>query len=49
MIRPGDKTPLKKGMVINIEPMASDDDGSFYHTEDLLVITETGTRLLTLG
>jgi Xaa-Pro aminopeptidase len=49
MIRPGDKTPLRRGMVINIEPMTSDDDGSFYHTEDLLVITETGNRLLTLG
>src|SRR5262249_50255213 len=49
MIRPGDQTPLRKGMVINIEPMTSDDDGSFYHTEDLLVITETGNRLLTLG
>jgi len=49
MIRPGDKTPLKPGMVINIEPMTSDDEGSFYHTEDLLVITDTGHRLLTLG
>lgn len=49
MIRPGDKTPLKAGMVINIEPMTSDEEGSFYHTEDLVVITETGNRLLTLG
>jgi Xaa-Pro aminopeptidase len=49
MIRPGDKTPLKPGMVINIEPMTSDDDGSFYHTEDLVLITENGNRLLTLG
>ena len=49
MLRPGDKTPLKPGMVINIEPMTSDDDGSFYHTEDLVVITENGFRLLTLG
>jgi Xaa-Pro dipeptidase len=49
MMRPGDKTPLATGMVINIEPMTFDDDGSFYHTEDLVVVTETGTRLLTLG
>jgi Xaa-Pro aminopeptidase len=26
-----------------------DDEGNFYHTEDLIVITETGNRLLTLG
>ncbi len=49
MMRPGDKTPLKAGMVINIEPMTVDPEGSFYHTEDLLVITDTGHRLLTLG
>lgn len=49
MIRPGDRTLLKPGMVINIEPMTSDEEGSFYHTEDLVVITETGNRLLTLG
>ena len=49
MIRPGDKTQLKPGMVINIEPMTSDEDGSFYHTEDLVLITESGNRLLTLG
>lgn len=49
MIRPGDKTKLAPGMVINIEPMTFDDQRSFYHTEDLVVITETGNRLLTLG
>ena len=49
MMRPGDKTPLAPGMVINIEPMTADGEGGFYHTEDLLVITDTGSRLLTLG
>jgi Xaa-Pro aminopeptidase len=49
MIRPGDKTKLKPGMVINIEPMTFDDERSYYHTEDLVVITENGYRLLTLG
>lgn len=49
MLRPGDKTPLKPGMVINIEPGTRDEAGSMYHTEDLLVVTETGFRLLTLG
>jgi len=49
MMRPGDKTPLAPGMVINIEPMTFDPDRCCYHTEDLVVITETGSRLLTLG
>lgn len=49
MLRPGDKTPLKPGMVINIEPGTRDEQGSMYHTEDLLVVTENGFRLLTLG
>lgn len=49
MMRPGDKTPLKAGMVINIEPSVKDGEGNAYHTEDLLVVTDTGTRLLTLG
>lgn len=49
MIRPGDKTRLAAGMVLNIEPLTSDDEGWLYHTEDLLVVTEAGHRLLTLG
>lgn len=49
MLRPGDKTPLKPGMVINIEPGAKDDEGSLYHSEDLVLVTEKGFRLLTLG
>jgi Xaa-Pro aminopeptidase len=49
MLRPGDKTPLTPGMVINIEPGTRDEQGSMYHTEDLLVVTEDGFRLLTLG
>ena len=49
MIRPGDKTPLSPGMVINIEPMTVDAEGSCYHTEDHVLITETGNRVLTHG
>ena len=48
MLRPGDKTPLVAGMVINIEPMVKHATGT-YHTEDLVLVTETGYRLLTLG
>ncbi|MGI6854344.1 M24 family metallopeptidase [Mesorhizobium sp. 1B3] len=49
MLRPGVKTPLRPGMVINIEPVAKDGQGGLYHTEDLVVVTENGFRLLTLG
>jgi Xaa-Pro aminopeptidase len=49
MIRPGDKTPFEAGMVINIEPMTIDAEGSCYHIEDAVLITEQGNRLLTLG
>ncbi|NMA99073.1 MAG: aminopeptidase P family protein [Phyllobacteriaceae bacterium] len=49
MLRPGIKTPLVPGMIINIEPIAKDDDGNLYHTEDLVLVTEDGFRLLTLG
>lgn len=49
MLRPGNKTVLKPGMVLNVEPGVRDDHGSLFHTEDLVVVTETGYRLLTLG
>lgn len=49
MLRAGEKTVLKPGMVFNIEPSTFDENRVAYHTEDLLVITETGNRLLTLG
>ena len=49
MLRPGDKTEIKPGMVINIEPVFIDPDNSLYHVEDLFVVTEDGYRLLTLG
>lgn len=49
MLRAGEKTVLKPGMVFNIEPSTFDENRVAYHTEDLLVVTETGYRLLTLG
>lgn len=49
MIRPGEKTLLQPGMVINIEPMTRDADGNLYHTEDLVLVTQDGHRLLTHG
>ena len=49
MLRPGDETILQPGMVLNIEPICSDELGVGYHTEDLVVVTETGYRLLTDG
>lgn len=49
MLRPGEKTVLKEGMVFNIEPFGFDKSGIGYHLEDLVVVTESGNRLLTLG
>lgn len=49
MLRPEIKTPLEPGMIINIEPIAKDNEGNLYHTEDLVLVTEDGYRLLTLG
>ena len=33
MMRPGDKTPLKAGMVINIEPSVKDGEGNAQRTD----------------
>lgn len=49
MLRPGNKIKLKPGMALNIEPAVRDEEGSLYHTEDLVLVTEDGFRLLTLG
>lgn len=48
MLRPGDKTPIQAGMILNIEPVVKHPSGT-YHTEDLLLVTNNGFRLLTLG
>jgi Xaa-Pro dipeptidase len=48
MLRPGDKTPLAAGMVLNVEPTILYEDRA-YHNEDLVLITETGCRILSLG
>ena len=49
MLRPGDKTVIEAGMVLNVEPMGADAEGSFYHLEDLFVVTDQGPRILTHG
>jgi Xaa-Pro aminopeptidase len=49
VMRPGEKTPLAPGMVLNVECSVTDEANTYYHLEDLVVVTETGTRLLTLG
>ena len=49
MLRPGDDTVLRPGMVFNIEPFGFDEEGSGYHLEDLIVVTDDGCRILTNG
>ncbi|HUY74679.1 MAG TPA: Xaa-Pro peptidase family protein [Candidatus Dormibacteraeota bacterium] len=45
MLQPYDDTPLEAGMVFMVEPGVSGRDG-FYHTEDMILITEDGHRVL---
>jgi Xaa-Pro aminopeptidase len=50
IMRAGDAAVLKAGMIFNIEPIVRDKrTGILMHVEDLVEITETGHRVLTLG
>ena len=49
MLRPGDKTRIEAGMVLNIEPFALDEHNHGYHIEDLILVSEDGPRILTGG
>lgn len=49
LLRPSDRTVLRPGMTLNIEPVAFDSAGIVYHIEDLVEVTESGGRLLSLG
>ncbi len=49
MLRPGNKTRLEAGMVLNVEPITIDADGGGYQLEDLVLVTENGNRVLTRG
>lgn len=49
MLRPGNKTKLEAGMVLNVEPLTLDDERSGYQLEDLVLVTPQGSRLLTHG
>lgn len=48
LIHPGETAVLQPGMVLNIEPFLADTSrGEGYHVEDLVLVTESGYRLLT--
>jgi len=49
MLRPGETTVLRPGMVLNIEPSTLDATGAAYHLEDLVVVTEGDPIFLSLG
>lgn len=42
-----EKSLLKPGMVLNVEPAVIDSQGFVYHLEDLFLVTEKGPRILT--
>ena len=48
MLEPRNETRLAAGMLLNIEPMVVlKDRGEAYHTEDLVLVAESGPQLLT--
>jgi Xaa-Pro aminopeptidase len=47
LITPFNETPLQENMVLNIEHIHLDQDGSGYHLEDLVLITSAGPEVLT--
>ena len=48
MLEPANKGRLQAGMVLNVEPMVVlSDRGEAFHTEDLVLVTDTGPSLLT--
>lgn len=47
MIHPGNHDLIREGMVLNIEPLVIDPEGSGYHIEDLAVVTSDGVSVLT--
>ncbi len=49
LLRPGEEIVLEEGMVLNVEPLTGDREGIMYHVEDLVEITASGTRILSLG
>ncbi len=47
ILRAGDTSELKPGMLFNVEPAAKDSQGFLYHIEDLFLVTENGPEILT--
>ena len=48
ILEPANTSPLRAGMVLNVEPMVVlPDRGECYHTEDLALVTKDGYELLT--
>jgi len=47
VLRAGDETELKPGMLFNVEPAIIDSQGFLYHIEDLLLVTEGEPEIVT--
>ena len=48
VLRAGDETEIKPGMLFNVEPAAIDSQGFLYHIEDLLLVTEGEPEIITI-
>jgi Xaa-Pro aminopeptidase len=47
VLHANEKTEIKPGMVLNIEPAVKDSQGFLYHIEDLFVVTDGEPKILT--
>lgn len=47
VLQSNEKSKIKPGMVLNIEPAVKDSQGFLYHIEDLFVVTEGAPQILT--
>lgn len=47
MITPGNDAPLRENLVMNVEHIHADPDGSAYQLEDLVLVTAAGPEVLT--
>jgi Xaa-Pro aminopeptidase len=46
ILQPRDETPMRPGMVLNVEPIFRDGDNAAYTIEDLVLITDDEPLIL---
>ena len=49
ILKPGNETALEAGMVLAIEPMHYEPDGTRFHVEDLVIVRDDGPQIVSRG